>query len=145
MFAELARRLGLPAFGSARRDAALADRDVDDEVVAESIMASARRPWAEVRAAPHGIRDDSVAPGWLVPGRLPQRLDLAPVELVAQLAGRGDPADADVARADQPAHAAAVQLAAPPGRRAAAGRPRRRCSCTPTTPPLAGWPTATSP
>ena len=36
--------------------------------IAESIMASARRPWAEVRAAPYGIRDESVAPGWLVPG-----------------------------------------------------------------------------
>ena len=86
VFAELARRLGMPMFGSARRDAALADRDVDDEVVAESIMASARRPWSEVRAEPYGIRDDSVAPGWLVPSRLPQRLDVAPVELVAQLA-----------------------------------------------------------
>ena len=85
VFAELARRLGLPAFGSARRDAALADREVDDEVVAESIMTNARRSWAEVRATPYGIRDDSVAPGWLVPGRLPQRLDLAPAELVAQL------------------------------------------------------------
>ena len=63
VFAELARRLGLPAFGSARRDAALADRVVDDEVVAESIMTNARRPWAEVRATPHGIRDDSVGPG----------------------------------------------------------------------------------
>ena len=86
MFAELAQRLGMPRFGSARRDAALADRDVDDEAVAESIMASARRPWAEVRASSHGIRDDSVAPGWLVPGRLPHLLDVAPVELVAQLA-----------------------------------------------------------
>jgi anaerobic selenocysteine-containing dehydrogenase len=86
VFAELARRLGLPAFGSARRDAAMAGRDVDDEVVAESIMTHARRPWSEVRATPHGIRDESVAPGWLVPDRLPQLLDLAPVELVAQLA-----------------------------------------------------------
>jgi anaerobic selenocysteine-containing dehydrogenase len=85
VFAELARRLGLPMFGSARRDAALAGRVVDDEVVAESIMGGARRPWAEVRAAPHGVRDESVAPGWLVPGRLPQLLDLAPAELVAQL------------------------------------------------------------
>ena len=96
MFAELAQRLGMPRFGSARRDAALADRDVDDEAVAESIMASARRPWAEVRASSHGIRDDSVAPGWLVPGRLPHLLDVAPVELVAQLAAcRPEPTEPD--------------------------------------------------
>jgi anaerobic selenocysteine-containing dehydrogenase len=85
MFAELARRMGLPAYGSARRDAALADREADDEAIAESLMGNARRPWADVRAAAHGVRDDTVAPGWLVPGRLPQRLDLAPAELVAQL------------------------------------------------------------
>jgi anaerobic selenocysteine-containing dehydrogenase len=95
VFAELARRLGLPMFGSVRRDAALAGRDVDDEVVAESIMASARRPWSEVRATSHGIRDDSVVPGWLIPDRLPQRLDLAPVELVAQLASLRPGAAAD--------------------------------------------------
>ncbi|HEX9258917.1 MAG TPA: molybdopterin-dependent oxidoreductase [Acidimicrobiales bacterium] len=85
VFAELARRMGLPTYGSARRDAALAGRRVDDEAVAESITGNARRPWNEVRAAPYGIRDGSVAPGWLVPDRLPQRLDLAPAELVAQL------------------------------------------------------------
>jgi anaerobic selenocysteine-containing dehydrogenase len=85
MFAELARRMGFPAYGSARRDAALAGREVDDETIAESLMGHARRPWAEVRAAAHGLRDESVGPGWLVPDRLPQRLDLAPVELVAQL------------------------------------------------------------
>jgi anaerobic selenocysteine-containing dehydrogenase len=85
MFAELARRLDMPMYGSARRDAALAGRDVDDATIAESIMASARRPWSEVRDAPYGIRDTSVAPGWLVPARLPQRLDLAPPPLVAQL------------------------------------------------------------
>lgn len=86
VFAELARRMGLPAFGSARRDAALAGREVDDEAVAESILGQARRPWAEVKAAPFGIRDGSLGPGWLIPGRLPQRLDLAPAELVDQLA-----------------------------------------------------------
>ena len=67
VFAELARRLGLPSYGSTRRDAALAGRTVDDEAIAESIMGNARRPWPEVRSAPYGIRDDSVAPGWLVP------------------------------------------------------------------------------
>jgi anaerobic selenocysteine-containing dehydrogenase len=95
MFAELASRLGLPRYGSARRDAVLADRAVDDEVVAESLMANARRSWAEVRATTHGIRDRSVAPGWLVPDRLPQRLDLAPAELVAQLEA-SDPAAGDL-------------------------------------------------
>jgi len=85
VFAELARRMGLPVYGSARRDGALAGRDVDDELIAESLMGNARRPWAEVRATPHGIRDRSVAPGWLVPDGLPQPLDLAPTELVAQL------------------------------------------------------------
>ena len=54
VFAELARRLGLPAFGSARRDAALADRDVDDEVVAESIMA--QRPAVVGRGPGHAPR-----------------------------------------------------------------------------------------
>ena len=52
VFAELARRLGLPSYGSARRDTALAGRTVDDEAIAESIMGNARRPWPEVRAAP---------------------------------------------------------------------------------------------
>lgn len=85
MFAELARRMGLPAYGSARRDAALAGRHVDDEAIAESLMGHARRPWAEVRSTAHGVRDATVEPGWLVPGRLPHRLDLAPTELVAQL------------------------------------------------------------
>ncbi len=60
--------------------------DVDDAVIAESLLANARRPWDEVVAAPYGIRDTSVQPGWLVPERLPQPLDLAPVELVEQLA-----------------------------------------------------------
>jgi anaerobic selenocysteine-containing dehydrogenase len=85
MFAELSRRLELPLFGSARRDAALADVELDDEVIAASIAGPARRPWDEVRAAPYGVMDDSLAPGWLIPDRLPQRLDLAPAELVDQL------------------------------------------------------------
>jgi anaerobic selenocysteine-containing dehydrogenase len=97
MFTELARRLGLPMYGSARRDAALAGRAVDDEVIAESLMGNARRPWAEVRAAPYGIRDRSVAPGWLVPRCLPQPLDLAPAELVAQFAASAAVASAEPA------------------------------------------------
>jgi anaerobic selenocysteine-containing dehydrogenase len=85
MFSELARRMDMPVYGSTRRDAALAGREVDDEAIAESLMGHARRPWAEVRATAHGIRDESVEPGWLVPDRLPQCLDLAPTELAAQL------------------------------------------------------------
>ncbi len=108
VFAELARRLGQPTYGSARRDAALAGREVDDEVIAESLMGGARRPWAEVRAAPHGIRDHSVAPGWLVPDRLPQRLDLAPGTLVEQLAAAGSGA-----RGAQPASLVLVNRRTP--------------------------------
>lgn len=99
--AELARRLGLPAFGSARRDATLAGVDVDDEVIAGSLLGAARRPWDEVRAAPYGIRDTSVGAGWLVPDRLPQRLDLAPEALVEQLAA---------VRVDAPAAGALVLI-----------------------------------
>jgi anaerobic selenocysteine-containing dehydrogenase len=94
VFAELSRRLELPLFGSARRDAALAGRELDDEVIAESIAGGARRPWDEVRAAPYGVLDDSLAPGWLVPNRLPHALDVAPAELVAQLAGWSEPTGA---------------------------------------------------
>ena len=93
--AELAERLGLAKYGSRRRDARFADGeiDVDDAVIAESLLANARRTWDEVIASPYGIRDTSVPPGWLVPDRLPQPLDLAPVELVEQLAGTStDPA-----------------------------------------------------
>jgi anaerobic selenocysteine-containing dehydrogenase len=87
MFAELSRRMGLPLFGSARRDAALADVELDDETIAEAMAGQARRPWDEVRAQPYGIRDESMAPGWMIPGRLPRLLDLAPPELVDQFTG----------------------------------------------------------
>lgn len=86
MFTELSRRMGLPLFASARRSTALAGRVLDDEVIAESMLGQARRPWAEVREAPFGIVDDGLAPGWLIPGRLPQPLDLAPPPLTALLA-----------------------------------------------------------
>jgi anaerobic selenocysteine-containing dehydrogenase len=93
VFAELSRRLGLPLFGSTRRDAVLAGRELDDEVIAESIAAGARRPWDEVRAAPYGVLDGSLEPGWLVPTRLPHLLDVAPPELVAQLEAWSGPND----------------------------------------------------
>jgi anaerobic selenocysteine-containing dehydrogenase len=51
-------------------------------------MASvARHPWAEVRAAPYGMADDPLPAGWLVPDRLPGRLDVAPNELAGVLDG----------------------------------------------------------
>lgn len=86
VFAELSRRLGLPLFGSARVDAMLADRALDDETVAATLARSARHPWADVAAAPYGVRDDALPPGWLVPDRLPRPLDLAPTELAEQFA-----------------------------------------------------------
>lgn len=84
VFAELSRRLGLPLFGSSRVDAQLADRQLDDELVAGALARAARRPWAEVRAEPYGVRDDVLTPGWMMPARLPRPLDLAPAELVEQ-------------------------------------------------------------
>jgi anaerobic selenocysteine-containing dehydrogenase len=91
IFAELSRRLGLPLFGSTRRDTLLAGRDLDDEVIAESMATAARHPWTEVRAAPYGMADDPLPPGWLVPERLPRLLDVAPSELVALLDGPWSP------------------------------------------------------
>ncbi len=87
MFAALSRRLGLPLFASPRRDAELAGRVLDDEVIAEQMLTHSRRPWSEVRAAPYGVLDDPLPAGWLVPDRLPHRLDLTPPELVAQFEG----------------------------------------------------------
>jgi anaerobic selenocysteine-containing dehydrogenase len=84
IFAELGRRLGVPVFGSARRAAQL-PAVLDDEAVAAAMASQARQPWDEVRAAPYGVRAEA-EPGWLVPGRLPRPLDLAPPELVAELA-----------------------------------------------------------
>ena len=75
------RRLGLPLFGSSRRAAALADRSLDDEVIAEAMAGQARHPWYEVRAAPVRRGRRRARAGWLVPGRLPHRLDVAPPEL----------------------------------------------------------------
>ena len=81
IFAELGRRLGLPLFGRARVATQLADRPLDDEIVAATLARSARRPWAEVLAAPYGVLDDCLAPGWMIPARLPRPLDVAPAEL----------------------------------------------------------------
>lgn len=86
VFAELSRRLGLPLFGSVRRDAELATQVLDDDVILSTMLSHARRPWDDVRAAPYGILEDPLPAGWMIPGRLPHRLDVAPAELVADLA-----------------------------------------------------------
>jgi len=91
VFAELSRRLDLPLFGSSRRAAEVAGRPLDDEVIAEVITLGARHPWNEVRAAPYGMADDPLPAGWLVPGRLPHLLDVAPPEIVGLLDGSWAP------------------------------------------------------
>ncbi len=97
IFGELSRGWDCPSSAAPRRDAELRQRDLDDDAIAASMAAHARRPYAEVLAAPYGVRDESVAPGWLVPGALPRLLDLAPPELAAELTG---PWQARVARGD---------------------------------------------
>jgi anaerobic selenocysteine-containing dehydrogenase len=92
VFAELSRRLDLPLFGSTRAAAQVAEavaagRELDDELVAEILARSARRPWPEVRGAPYGVLDESLPPGWLVPDRLPRPLDLAPTPLAEVFEG----------------------------------------------------------
>ena len=131
VFAELARRLGLPTFGSARRDAALAGRDVDDEVVAESIMGArpaavgrgprraARRPRRVRRRRAGSCRDACRSCStWPRPSSSPSSPRASPA-----------PAAAGRRRAGprEPAHAAAVQLAAPRGRRTRSTGDARRC------------------
>ena len=91
MFAELSRRLAMPLFGSARRqaelDALTTAQPLDDEIIARSMLSHARHSWEEVRASPYGMAVDPLPPGWMIPGRLPQLLDLAPTELVEQFTG----------------------------------------------------------
>ena len=55
VFAELSRRMGLPLFGSPRRDAELRQGELDDDAIAASMAAHARRPYAEVLA--RAVRD----------------------------------------------------------------------------------------
>ena len=51
------------------------------------LTASTRLPWAEVKAAPHGVlATDAPEPGWLIPHNLPRLLDLAPAPVVEQFA-----------------------------------------------------------
>ena len=63
MFAELSRRLGLPLFGSARRDAALADRELDDEVIAEAMAIAGAGRGARCGPRPTACRDELGAAG----------------------------------------------------------------------------------
>ena len=97
VFAELSARMEVPVMGSAALAARLPDGFTDDDVL-DVLAAGARVPWADVRAAPHGVMaPDPPEPGWLIPVNLPRRLDLAPPPLVAQLAdweARLPPADA---------------------------------------------------
>lgn len=111
MFAELGRRLGLPLFGSTRVDAQLAGEQQNDETIARAAARGARHPFDDVVAAPFGIRDESLAPGWMIPGRIPRPLDLAPEELAQSFrrSWLGDlPPRPD--RARQPSDGEAVQL-----------------------------------
>jgi len=87
VFAELSRRLGVPVLGDADLAARLPADFTDDDVL-ELLARSARVPWSEVRAAPHGLfAPDAPGPGWLIPHNLPHRLDLAPDAVVSQFVG----------------------------------------------------------
>lgn len=80
VFARLGRRLGLAGFADL-------EAETDDAILA-GIARRSRVPWDELVAAPSGVAPTGApGPGWLIPARLPAgRLDLAPTELVAQLA-----------------------------------------------------------
>lgn len=92
VFAELSRRLGLPLFGSRKRDALLAGVELDDAAIAAALADGARHPWDEVRAAPYGVLDDALDAGWLIPDRLPGLLDVAPPEVATAFAEWAPPA-----------------------------------------------------
>jgi len=82
VFAGLGERLGLPGFAGA-------PQQTEDAVLA-AFASRARLSWDDIKAAPSGaVPQDAPGPGWLVPGRLPRPLDLAPAELVGELAAWG--------------------------------------------------------
>ena len=84
VFAELSARLDVPVLGNPALAGQLPDPFSDDDVL-DVLTASTRLPWAEVKAAAHGVlATDAPEPGWLIPHNLPRRLDLAPAPLVAQ-------------------------------------------------------------
>jgi anaerobic selenocysteine-containing dehydrogenase len=77
VFAALGERLGLVGFAGA-------SARTDDEVLAGAAT-RARMPWQQIRSARSGVEaPDAPGPGWLIPGRLPRPLDLAPAEMVDQ-------------------------------------------------------------
>lgn len=80
IFADLGGRLGLfdPAVVAP-----------DEETVLSSLAQRSRVPWEAIAGAPSGlVAENAPPPGWLIPGCRPTgRLDLAPPELVAELAG----------------------------------------------------------
>lgn len=96
VFAQLSARLGVPVMGDAELARQLGADFTDDDVL-DVLAGSSRMPWADVKAAPHGlVATDAPPPGWLVPANLPRRLDLAPAALVAQLAAwEAEPPDPD--------------------------------------------------
>ena len=92
IFAELSRRIGLPLFGSTRRDAAAGrprarrrgDRRVDGRpgpAIRGARCAPRRTAWPTTRCRP----------GWLVPDRLPAPPRRGPAELVGLLDGSWAP------------------------------------------------------
>ena len=92
VFARLSARMDVPVMGNAALAEQLAatasgpDGFTDDDVLAV-LTAQARAPWAEVKAAPHGVlASDAPGPGWLIPHNLPRRLDLSPAPIVDQFA-----------------------------------------------------------
>ena len=114
--AELARRLGLPVFGSKRRDAALADRHVDDEVIAESILGA--RAASVGRGARRALRDPRHVGRARLAGPRPAAAAARPRPVRARRAvARRPAARAGRSGAGQPTHAGAVQLVAPRGGR----------------------------
>jgi anaerobic selenocysteine-containing dehydrogenase len=103
VFAELSRRMGLPLFGSPRRDAELRQGQLDDDVIAASMAAPARRPAPAPRPRPGRAGRPVHRP--VARARRPRRRP----------------------RARQPAHGRPVQLTGrAPGAGARGPRPPRR-------------------
>jgi anaerobic selenocysteine-containing dehydrogenase len=81
VFTDIGARLGIDVFAGLAR---AKGRDLETDDVLAAIATRARVPWEQIRAAPKGVIGDPLGPGWLIPGRLPHRLDLAPDPLIAQ-------------------------------------------------------------
>lgn len=81
IFADVGARLGIDVFAGLAR---AKGRELETDDVLAAIAARARSGWDQIRAAPNGLIGDPLGPEWLIPGRLPHRLDLAPLPLVTQ-------------------------------------------------------------